>query len=97
MLTKEEQIVILKEVLELLIKEECTAGLCFIIRPKIKKHLKLYHVEFDIKDYIPLFTFSNAVNHANGKDDYYWWQAMPYDYENRILFINWIISELEKE
>lgn len=107
MLTKEEQIVILKEVLELLNNKAVDRGLCYIIAHRIRIHLNLIDTRLIINDYIPLFTKENAIKYGNAyRHNYsaYWWNCPSwweidsvYDYENRILFINWIISELEKK
>ena len=98
MLPKETQIKILKEVLELLIKKEYNDGLCCILGEKITFYLEFsLFSSMIINDYISLFTQENAIKYANGRKGLYWWDFVPYDYENRIVFIKWIISELEKE
>jgi len=108
MLTKKEQIIILKEVLEVLNNKTDDRGLCYIIAHRIRIHLNLLVCRLFINDYISLFTKENAIKYGNAhKNNYsaYWWNcpdwwentSLTYDYENRILFVNWMISELEKE
>ena len=111
MLTKKEQIIILKEVLEVLNNKTDDRGLCYIIAHRIAHRiiipLNLLVYRLFINDYIPLFTKENAIKYGNAhKNNYsaYWWNhpdwwdtSLTYDYENRILFVNWMISELEKE
>lgn len=93
---KSKQIEILKQVLDLLINKECSRGLCFILRRRLQEHLRIYYTPIIIVDYIPLFTNQNAIDYANGRREMYWWDEITYDFDNRIKFIKWIITELEK-
>ena len=102
MLEKKIQIKILDKVLDKLINSRHIEklGLCTLINREIEKELDLeYGLYADIENYIPLFTHLNAIKHAYGKTDgMFWWDFVNgYDFVNRILFINWIISKLEEE
>lgn len=54
---------------------------------------------------VPLFTKENAIKHANAidePDNSYWWEyhhddIEQYNLDNRLLFIDWMISELSKK
>ena len=50
---------------------------------------------------IPLFTYQNAVEHGNASRNRnclnFWWDMTTYDYDNRLLFLNWIKQELNKQ
>ena len=49
--------------------------------------------------FIPLFMWINALkfNAFELPTFAYWWKIEPYDKTNRLAFIDWILSELEKQ
>ena len=100
-LPKDEQIEVLRTVKEKLLAGnfERDEGLCTLILRSSKYNrnmgvLSLYQS-------YPLFTSENAIKHANADcvstSLTFWWEINPYDVTNRIVFIDWIISELEKQ
>ena len=109
MLEKKIQIKILEKVLDKLINSRHIEklGLCTLISREIKKELNLEdnfptYTLINIESYIPLFTRLNAVKYAYGNvNGMFWWSHNyynnGYDFTNRILFINWIISKLNTE
>lgn len=54
---------------------------------------------FQQQKYLPLYHFDNAAKfkarHFSGT--VYWWCRKPYDYENRIAFLEWMINELKTQ
>jgi hypothetical protein len=74
--------------------------LCELINNELEKKLEKSLFYADINKYIPLFTYENAVKHADaleGRECRFWWSYWrEFDYENRIKFIDWIIEELKK-
>ena len=71
-------------------------GLC----NQTQKAFKYYNMEIPsiptIKEYIPLFTYENACKYSeNTITGDYWWPRN--DYINRLAFLDWMISELEKQ
>ena len=77
-------------------------GLCSLFSDVIDDKYKVYIGYETIMDYIPLFTRSNAIKHANGyRSSTYWWGSSlnfaRYDFTNRILFLDWIESQLVKQ
>lgn len=49
----------------------------------------------DYKQVFKDFRRVNAVMFANGKFETYWWSILPYDCENRIKFISWMIERIQ--
>jgi hypothetical protein len=102
-LNKDVQIEILEEVkrkLQSLDERNC---LCELIIIGLQKKLEKSLFYADINKYIPLFTYENAVKHANanekqgGIDIHFWWSYWRgFDYENRVKFIDWMLNELKK-
>jgi hypothetical protein len=71
-------------------------GLCFIFRTLFKNNIKEYNAIKSISYYIPEFTQENAIKYSNSKESAYWWKTDPFDYDNRIKFLQWIKSNYEK-
>lgn len=75
-------------------------GLCYYLK---KSLLKLYNIQstriegFELKDYIPIFNYKNAVKYgqAYGKYNFYWWSGS--DHKSRLKFMNWMLEELRKQ
>lgn len=71
-------------------------GLCTLIKLALHKEFN-YEIFIGIKNLkivFPLFAKENAIKQSNTiiGDSGLWWNA--YDYENRIKFIDWMLSEL---
>jgi len=106
MLTRKEQIKVLKRVKEKLIRDHkheriMIRGLCGYVEEEIKNITGEYCIPYYyLKKYIPLFTQENAEKHANANitDQNYWWKhsSVPHDYDlvNRVLFLDWMIGKL---
>lgn len=108
----EKQIEILNDTKKYLIDTQSTSGICQALKTCIIIALSIprYHYRgteckypfphyAELEQYIPLFTINNARYfdpHINGEDTYdYWWQEDLL--EPRIAFIDWILSQLNKE
>jgi hypothetical protein len=92
-LTNKEQIKILKSVREDICE---TFGLCSLTHCKIRKWLN-FSGKVCTDSYIPLFTRENAVKYANASTSgAYWWSNSPYDFKNRVKFLDWVIKETRK-
>jgi hypothetical protein len=77
-------------------KRDC---LCELIRSQIQKKIQRMMFYTEIREFIPLFTYENAVKHADalaGRENKYWWSYWDFDFENRIKFLDWMIGELKK-
>jgi hypothetical protein len=101
-LTDVEKIEILETVKKKLQNEDIErySGLCYLLYPMLKK----YGI-----DYLPLFslivvhfkdfTLKNAIDYANSnrcdKRDF-WWETEPYDYKNRLAFLDWMITRIKE-
>ena len=80
-------------------------GLCHYFNKELGRihDINMYDINIDIAiwDYIPLFTYQNAVEHGNTANHSlsgaFWWNFCTYDYDNRLLFLNWIKQELNKQ
>ena len=105
-LTNSEQIKVLRECIELLSdnKYNCL-GLCSLIAFTLNGMCGLSIGWKDVKKYIPLFTFENAVICCKLNDvklperinnNSHWWSFSNKDVEIRIMFLQWLINELEK-
>ena len=91
----EIQIEILQEVKRKLELERIfVSGLCSVIVSECCLKLK----QEDIVNLFPLFTRKNAFPFRAKMEGSYWWEfGSNYDYENRLAFVNWMLSELEKQ
>ena len=84
------KIEILERVKEKLLSGDAEGfGLCSLIQ------LECFNEE-RIRD-IELFTFNNAILYGNADKDadkgWFWWGIYMYDFENRIMFVNWMLDE----
>jgi hypothetical protein len=96
-LTKECKIMLLERVKDCELNKHFTSGLCPLIRWEIYSLTDKPIKYSEIVDYIPLFTFENATEHANAKRyKGFWWSCHPYNFKNRIKFLDWMIGELKK-
>jgi len=69
-----------------------TIGLCFLLGSEgvSYKNIKLFNLENAIK-------YAHAIDYISG----FWWNVCThsgevYDYENRILFLDWLIAQYSK-
>ena len=75
---------------------ETSNGLCTLLSMELEDIL---HIEVDgpqVVDYIPKFTYENAVNQANANSESMPWWWCKTQHTNRIQFLNWLISEYSK-
>lgn len=100
-LEPQRQIAILLRAKELLL-EMPGCGLCSLISIAIKgKELEIYLSNYsDLyinEKCIPIFTRENAINYAGARGfaSLYWWSRG--DIEPRLLFLDWMITELQKQ
>ncbi len=105
MITNKERVEILKKVRERLQNKE-KWGLCALIEEQIRNTYPshsfsdyfLLPIGIIAQDYFPLFTRKNAILHSNAESTLFianWWNTEPFDFENRILFIDWLIKQYE--
>ena len=82
-------------------------GLCAILKNCIHNlseketwyEYMLTEEHIHLVDYFPMFTLENArqFNTFNCKSEFeYWWELCPYDYENRIKFLDWMEKDILK-
>ena len=109
-MTNKKQIEILEEVKSKI--TESKKGLCWLIFHELSIKYNVCRSEYptpiesDIIKHIPLFTQRNAIKYANGQQRVFWWhfhtyeqESNPnkeYDSDNRIKFVDWMISELKQ-
>lgn len=94
-LTIKEQIQVLKNI-DWGVVENGNIGLCGAIS---NSFCEIYNSDVSyagLKLIIPLFTIDNAYKFG-AKRVIYWWRFAEEDIIKRREFINWIISELEKQ
>lgn len=72
------------------------SGLCTVLSSELEDILHIAVPWTHVEDYIPKFTYENAVKYANANPEYicYWWCKK--DTYHRIKFLNWLISEYSK-
>lgn len=103
--TPEQQLKIVKEVLNNLLEEAeysslLKGGLCYRFRYIIRFLLLGRDIDYnEISLYIPLFNKANADKFTttiltNDEDDFWWNTGYDYDIDNRILFLNWMIETI---
>lgn len=99
-LEKITQIEIIKAVKELILTEQeegfFCSGLCNLIKREIiNKGIEIWSIN-EIINYIPLFTYYNAVLHSdNFTLNSFWWTRT--NFEDRIKFLDWMLEELHKQ
>lgn len=82
-------------------------GLCAILKDCIHNlsekeawyEYMLTEEHIHLIDYFPMFTLENAKKCAafDYKHDIgYWWVIYPYDYENRLKFLDWMEEDILK-
>ena len=98
----EVQILILKEAKDFLLSEKNSSGgyismgLCSQIQRAFYRSGITIPFFTKIKEYIPIFTYENACKYSdNTITGDYWWEQN--NYIDRLLFLDWMISELEKQ
>ena len=102
-LTPEEQLLVIKEVLKKLespLDEYYSMGLCFKFKREIQKFITFNIRYKELPEYLPIFNKNNADNFGNAILEYSessnWWNGNDsYDFENRRLFLNWMISVIK--
>ena len=99
-ISKEKQLTIIELVrADLVNKPDCN-GLCSRFQNVMRNELN-EDVNFaEIKEWFPLFVQKNAIKYANGGPDRHcwWWDVgleIKFDYENRILFLDWMSSKIK--
>lgn len=97
-LTPHQRIEILEDVLRKLESGDTEGGLCCKIQSSAYELLLVWDKANKI---IPIFTLKNAKRvtdvKAGATEGGYWWNKIfPYDFENRIKMVKWMINE-EKE
>jgi hypothetical protein len=73
-------------------------GLCSYIGEQLAEHhILLPRIDIYIHEIFHDFTRENAVHFGSRMDSKsaYWWCVMPYDFNNRILFLNWMIKNIK--
>ena len=74
----------------------CRRGLCNHIQLAFKYYAMVIPFFTKIKEYIPIFTYENACKYSeNTITGEYWWEQN--NYIDRLLFLDWMIQELEKQ
>ena len=98
----EDQILILKKAKDFLLSERNSSGgyismgLCSQIQRAFYRSGITIPSISKIEKLIPIFTYENACKHSiNTITGDYWWPK--YDSISRLLFLDWMISELEKQ
>lgn len=96
-LTTEEQIQVIKEARKRVLNKKNNFCLCYMLKQALIKIYGKITLLNEIQNYIPLFTKENAIKFAQAKPDYsgFWWKR--YNYKDRLAFLDWMISELEKQ
>lgn len=94
-LTPHQRIEILEDVLKKLKSGDTDGGICY----KIKRSVyELFGIFDDANEIIPTFTIKNAkivteVIAGATEGGYWWYPFEPYDFENRIKFVKWMIEQ----
>ena len=112
-LTNEEIIEILKWVIERVNdyndNKEIYPFICTRTKSSIRDKKKFSYESITITDYIPLFTYENAVKYTNAdkfdsNDEipYIWWDNYKernarYTTQGRIQFLEWLIEQYSKK
>ena len=74
----------------------CIRGLCNHILLAFEYYAMVIPFIETIEEYIPIFTYENACKYSdNTITGDYWWEQN--NYKDRLLFLDWMISELEKQ
>ena len=94
-LTTEEQIQVLKEVRKRLLNRIFDLGLCDMFRSKLFEIYGITTSFHEIPNYIPLFRMDYAIKHAKATYGLFWWPQS--NKTDRLAFLDWMISELEKQ
>ncbi len=112
-LTTEEQMKVIEITKFILVKEMVEAegktivslndipvysGLCDLVKKAINttSDFPWFEICNSLDKLIPLFNRDNAIQHANAsRGGLYWWARV--NYKDRLAFLDWMISELEKQ
>lgn len=94
-LTTEEQILVLKEVRKRLLNRKYDFGLCDMFTSILFERYGITILHYEIPNYIPLFRMDYAIKHAKATYGLFWWPKS--NKKNRLAFLDWMISELEKQ
>ena len=72
--------------------------LCFLFDRILFYHLKR-ETEVSIAYYMPIYTHENAMKNTTDccEEDGNWWPFNEKGHEQRLVFLDWMISELEKQ
>ena len=95
------------EILERVKHKPTISGLCndidraieSLVEDKLpKKSILIQPTTQYLAMYIPLFNFENAKALGGTRDVAgFWWRVRPYDFEERINFVNWMITQIKQE
>lgn len=105
-LTPEKQLLVIKEVLKKLessLDKYPNMGLCYRLKREIQKFITIDIRYKELSEYLSIFNKNNANNFGNAILEYSessnWWNTNDfndsYDFENRKLFLNWMINVIE--
>lgn len=72
------------------------SGICLELSRLFYKQNKYRIIYNCLSNFIPLFTRKNALQFGAFKTTDYWWKLTNKGYEQRKLFVNWMIQELKK-
>jgi hypothetical protein len=81
--------------------KRCDVGLCQLLQKEFRKEIVI-HIgcayknetkEFWFRD----FKYENALKFSASyeRENNFWWDVYPYDYENRIKFLEWMIERIK--
>ena len=94
-LTTEEQIQVIKEARKRVLNKKNNFCLCYRIKLALVKIYGEITLLNEIQDYIPLFRIDYAIKHAKATYGLFWWPIG--NKTDRLAFLDWMISELEKQ
>ncbi len=98
-LTVEQQLTVLQRVRERLIKRDFIEkkGLCELIDIEyaaFMQEIGALSCFYCFRCSFPYFHRYNASAFNASQKGVFWWKRKPYDYKNRIAFVNWMISKI---
>jgi hypothetical protein len=74
-------------------------GLCHLLRDEFYNY-KIKYSEFEVENVFPHFKYENAIGFnmkLGAFKDTYWWSIYPYDFDNRIKFVEWMIKKMQED
>jgi len=71
-------------------------GLCGCFYSYMDRKYDYYFRVFD--KLFPLFNYQNALKFIPKElESAFWWNNDPYDFDNRLAFLDWMVEELKKQ